>query len=469
MKYIFLGAFGVMALLSGVAWLWQLDGVEDGRTELVWISDDNPVRREQVELFNKLYPQYRLRLDPLNAGMEKTIVQCLAGVGPDLFACYFGFQRMAFVRSGVALNVADAWAERGMDLDAVWPCTLPLFVHDGRPYGHPGNAYAPAVWYNKTLFEEAGIPYPTPDWTWDDLIAIGKQLTIRGERGRPRQLGLIMARADWPSVFLAQWGGRMYTPEGTRCILDSPEAIAGLQFCLDLMHKHHLMPNLHEEATIATAGGWGGEVGLSPITLFGAGRAAMAIGGRWWLCALRAEDYGGLRLGAVTLPHGLYDRLFGWGRATLVNANAKNLEGALCFLEYLHGPDWNLLINRQADSLGPVMRYHYGEYEEAFLYNPEHPEEDYNAVWRAALEQAEPMEVSPYVNGVTVDRILMREETDKVWSDLKTAEEALRDATRIINEAIVEQLRRDPVLRKRYYEDLARGARPAWDREEDAP
>ena len=115
------------------------------------------------------------------------------------------------------------------------------------------------------------------------------------------------------------------------------------------------------------------------------------------------------------------------------------------------------------------MKYHYGEYEDEFLYNPEHPEEDYNAVWRTALERANPLEVSPYVNGITVDRILMREETDKVWANLKTAEEALRDATRIINRAIVEQLQQDPVLRERYFQDLAQGARPAWDREEDAP
>jgi len=185
MKYIFVGVFGVMGLLTIVAWVWQPRDADDGRIELVWISDDNPVRREQIRLFNELYPQYRLRLDPHNAGLEKTIVQCLAGVGPDLFDCYFGFQRMVFVRSGIALDVTDAWADRGMDLDASWPCLAPLFIHDGRPYGHPDNAYAPAVWYNKTVFDKAGVPYPTADWTWQDLIAIGKQLTIRDEHGRP--------------------------------------------------------------------------------------------------------------------------------------------------------------------------------------------------------------------------------------------------------------------------------------------
>lgn len=465
MKYAFLGAFAGMAALSVVAGLWRPGRADDGKTDLVWVSDDNPVRREQIALFNELYPQYRLRLDPQNAGMEKVIVQCLAGVGPDLFDCYDGFQRMAFVRSGIALDVTEALIARQVDVDAVWPCLKPLFLEKGRAFGHPDNAHAPAMWYNKTLFEEAGVPYPTPDWTWDDCIAIAKRLTIRDEKGRPVQFGLMMGRYDWPSVFLAQWGGRVYTPEGTRCVLDTPEAFAGLQFMLDLLHKHKVMPNATEELAMATAGGWGS----GAISLFGAGRGAMAIGGRWWLCMFRNEDYKNLRLGAVTLPKGPHNRIFGGGRSTLVNANSKNLEGALCFLEYMHGPHWNRLINRQADALGPVMKYHYDTYEPEFLHNPEHPEEDYNAVWRTALEQAEVTEVSPYVNGQVVSRILMREETDKVWADLKTAEEALRDAARQINQEIVDQLRRDPELKKRYDEDLARGARPAWDREEDAP
>jgi multiple sugar transport system substrate-binding protein len=464
MKYLFLGSFAAMSLLSVVAWLWRPAVTDDGKIDLVWVSDDNPVRREQIELFNRLYPTYRLRLDPGQGTWEKVIVQCLAGVGPDLFDCYNGFQLMAYVRSGAALDVTEAWAERGMKLDEVWPCLTPLFADGDRIYGHPDNTHAPAVWYNKALFDAAGIPYPAPDWTWDDCIEIARKLTVRDARDRPVQFGLMMARLEWPAVFLAQWGGRMYTPEGTRCILDSPEGVAGLQFAMDLIHKYRVMPNWTEELAMATAGGWG----MGPISMFGAGRGAMAIGGRWWLCMLRNKDYKGLRLGAVTLPKGPYDRVFGGGRSTLVNANSKHIEGALCFLEYMHGEYWNQLINHQADALGPVIKYHYGEYEAEFLHNPEHPEEDYNATWRTALEKAEITEVSPYVNGQAVDRVMLQE-TDKAWANLKSARETLTDVTGKVNREIVEVLRRDPVLRSRYYQDLARGARPAWDREEDAP
>jgi hypothetical protein len=51
-----------------------------------------PFRRAQIAPFNAQYPELNLVLDPNNYEMQKVIVQSLAGVGPDLFDCYNGFQ-----------------------------------------------------------------------------------------------------------------------------------------------------------------------------------------------------------------------------------------------------------------------------------------------------------------------------------------------------------------------------------------
>lgn len=465
MKYVFLGSFAVMALLSAAAVMWKPGPSEDGRRDIVWVCDDNPVRREQIDLFNQLHPQYCLKLDPaLDAkvgSMEKTIIQCLAGVGPDIFDCYSGFQLAAFVRSGAARDCTEDFAARGIDINATWPAVRPFEEYHGRVYGHAGNAHAPAMWFNKSLFDAEGLPYPRSDWTWEEFLPIAARLTKRDSSGRALQFGMMMFPEDWYYVFVPQWKGHMYTPEGTRCTLDSPEVVAGLQFYQDLIFKHHVVPSLAEEDNMASQGGWGAGV----ITLFGAGKAAMAIGGRWWLCLLRREDFSGLRLGAVGIPRGPTDRLMGYGRSTLINANAKNLEGALAFVEFLHGAEWNDLVNRQADAIGPVMKYNYSD---EFLHNPEHPEEDYNEVWRTALEKSVAREISPYVNGQQVERIL-KKQSDFIRTNVKTAEKAMRDATREINKAMIEILRIDPVLKAAYYEDLSRGAQPAWDNPEEAP
>jgi len=458
MKYLFLGTLMVMVGASMVAWRWQPGAMSD-RIELVWCSDDNPARREQIELFNRLYPEYEVRLDPMNATLEKVIVQSLAGVGPDLFDCYSGFQLAAYVRSGIALDCTDFLESRGIDPSSVWPCAVPTFVYEGRMYGQPENVSAPAMWFSKDMFDKAGEPYPQAGWTWEDFIGVAQRLTKRDARGRLEQLGFI-GYWDWMSA-LGQWGGSIYTPEGTRSALDSPQAAEAMQFMQDLIYKYGVMPTPTEETAMASAGGWGS----GTITLFGSGRGAMAVGGRWWLCILRNKAYANLRAGAVEMPRGPSTRIFGVGKSTLVSVNSRQREGALLFIEFLHSRAWGDLINHQADGLAPVIEHNYTD---SYLHDPDFPNEDYNEVWRAALEDAGPQEASPYVNGQTVDRILLVQ-TDLVRANLKSGPEAMRGAAKKINEAIIDQLRLDPVLRERYYREIANGALPARDSEADTP
>jgi hypothetical protein len=102
MKYFFSVTFLVLIALSVVAWSLTPHPEAEGKTPLVWVSDDNPARRGQIALFNRLHPDFHLRLDPSNTGMAKVIVQCIGGVGPDLFDCYGGSQLSAYVKAGIA-------------------------------------------------------------------------------------------------------------------------------------------------------------------------------------------------------------------------------------------------------------------------------------------------------------------------------------------------------------------------------
>jgi multiple sugar transport system substrate-binding protein len=447
MKAFFAAAFGALTLLSLVAWRIEPQPPA-GKTPLVWVSDDNPARRGQIALFNKLHPQYDLRLDP-GSGMEKVILQCLAGVGPDLFDAYGPSQLDSYVRSGVAWDVTNQLAKRGIDqAREVWPAALATTVRDGRVYAFPTNIAVDAIWINKDLFDEAGEPYPKGPWTWDAFIQVAQRLTLRDSRGRIKQFGFLCDWWYWPQ-FVMQWGGRIYSPDGTRCVVDTPEAIAAVQFMHDLMYKYHVMPTPVDEASMATQGGWGS----GTISYFGTGRGAMAMGGRWWLCTLR--DYGRLRLGVVESPYAKRRILRSYTRATLVNRYSPRREQALDFLVYEAGKDYNDLINRQADAVAAVIRYNYTP---EFLHNPEHPEEDYNEVWREVVRYGSPDDWSPFINGQTATRILDKQ-MDLVKNDQKPVPEAMRDAAREVNEEIANTLEQDPVLRVRYYR-VTRKQRP---------
>ena len=300
MRFVFASVFATLLLLSGIAALWRPRDTDD-RIPMVWATDDAPVRREQIALFNKLHPAYHLTLDPVSGpgDMEKIIVQSLAGAGPDIFDCYSQFQLALYVRSGIALNLTDALAGRDIHKEDAWECLWPLVELDGNLYGFPGNSSGPAMWFNKRIFREAGLPYPDPDWTWDECIAIARKLTRRDRQGRPVQFVLMLDIREWRTVLLAQYGGNIYTPEGTRCTLDAPEACAAAQAYQDLMFRHGVSPNYAEDVALASTGGWG----IGVITRFGAGLGAMAMGGRWWLCILRDPSYRNLELGVRRHHH----------------------------------------------------------------------------------------------------------------------------------------------------------------------
>src|SRR5437764_5660556 len=105
LKPFFAATFAGLFLLSLVAWATKPRPIDPRKIQLVWTSDDNPLRREQLEPFNQLYPKYHLALDPDNADAEKVLVQSLAGVGPDVMDCWSGYALSAFVKADIAWDI----------------------------------------------------------------------------------------------------------------------------------------------------------------------------------------------------------------------------------------------------------------------------------------------------------------------------------------------------------------------------
>lgn len=442
MRLFFLASLATLAALSVLAWKLEPRFAPSGKTPLVWASDDNPQRKLQIAGFNDQSRECELRLDPNNTGMQKVIVQSLAGVGPDLFDASSN-NLPVMVAADVAWDVTDVLKQRGVDvLKDAWPGILSQGVWEGRVYGVPANAAANALFINKKLFDQAKVPYPSGPWTWEQFLPLAQKLTVRDGRGKAQQFGFLMDWWLWPQ-FVLQWGGTVYSDDGTRCTLDSPEAIAGIQFLHDLIYKYKVMPSPVEEAAMATQGGWG----AGSITQFGGNRAAMALGGRWWLCTLRKkEQFPELVTTVAECPH-YKERVFlAYGRSTIINKYSPNREKALQFLLHMAGPIYNKGINDQADALAPFQKYCEGE---AFLHNPDFPDEDKNEVWREAMLRGKPNPPSPFINAQLADRIFNRQ-LDLVKNDQKPVADALKAAASEINAEIQNTLKRDPELKKRY-------------------
>ncbi|MDB5324482.1 MAG: hypothetical protein JWM57_51 [Phycisphaerales bacterium] len=440
----------ILAVLSVVAWAIRPPADDGGRTRLDWTSDDNPVRREHIARFEASHSDLRLRLNPSSGDPQPVIVQSLGGVGPDLFECYTPAQLAGYVQAGVAWDVTDALDAARIDMIRdTWPAMSAYTRYAGRTYGFPANAAVDVMFLDTAAFADAGIPLPSGPMTWDVFLPIAQKLMKRDAAGRTTRFAIAFDDPFWHTL-LMQWGGSLFSTGGGRCTLDAPEAITATQFLHDLIYKYEVCPSPAQIDAMSAEGGWGSK----GMKMLSSGRAAAAIGGRWWLCTLRANEQ--LKLSACEMPHGPAGRIFlGYGRSTLINRASPHREQAFEYLKYMASPAYTNLVNQQADAMGPVAKYCTDE----SLVNPKFPAEAaYQRVFRDVMPLGRAEASSPFVSGTVVERVV-KTQLDMVTRDAKTAEQAMRDAATEINAAIAANVARDPDLAKQY-DSLTPSERP---------
>lgn len=444
MKTFFVIILGALLALSFIAYKMRPARVEDGRLLLSYACPDFWAKHEQVALFNSLNPDVRVNIDPSDTAMQKVIVQCLAGVGPDLFNAYVAHQSSAYINAGIAWDVTDELAAAGVNVARdTWPTTHSYVIRNDRVYGFPYAAHADAMYYNKDIFDAHKIPYPTGVMERDAFLDLAKRLTVRDAHGRITQYGFLFSWSHTWRDLIGQWGGRIYNDTGTRCEINSPESVAATQFLHDLVWEHHVSPTPEQESGMTTSGGWGS----GTVTWFGASRAAMAVGGRYWLVAFRQKDqYPNLRLGVLEYQFGPHRAYQGYAGCVMINSRSPRRKEALRYLTFMAGPEYNALVNSQADGLGPMRA---AAETEDFLHNPEHPEEDQNEVWQRVLATSFPYEYSPFVDGSVESRIIDCQ-LDLVRNNSKSVSAALDTIAAEINEAIDKAIARDKRLARLY-------------------
>ncbi len=119
------------------------------------------------------------------------------------------------------------WIRRSRRPATTWTTTGPALLesasYDGSVYGFPRDIGFSVLYYNKDLFDAAGVEYPTEEWTWDDLTAAAEALTVVDANGRVTQYGLAMEGgkyAEWINQNMGSILDDMRNP--VTCTLDQP-------------------------------------------------------------------------------------------------------------------------------------------------------------------------------------------------------------------------------------------------------
>ena len=417
---------------------------KDNIVHLTWGTDPNPARTEQIALFAKSYPGLDVTVDPQAQDSTKLIVRCATGSGPDIID--LGQDTMnSLVDAGVLLDLKPYAKSMGFDPSHTYPAIKGSIEIGGKQYRFPCNVVANAVIYNKQIFEDHDVPYPKPDWNYDDFVRAAKQLQDNPSRSGKKHLAI----ANWSNVsffedLLMGYGGNLFSEDGLHCTLDSPEAIGALNKYYDLVYKDKVIPTPADAAAMSSQGGWGS----GGLNWFAEGKAAMIFIGRWYI--VQVPNFPNLKghLGAVVVPR-VGDRpssSVAGTRAAAINAKSTHRDAALKFLQYLASPEYSKMIVDDGDSLPPNPAV--AASGEAMV-NEMVPDAAFHEPFRQAILNAHPLNFSPFIDAMTVSRWI-QEYVDKVDNRLLTPEQALRALTLQIDKQICINLEREPGLQKLY-------------------
>ena len=286
----------------------------------------------ELEVWNKIVadfhtanPNITVKVDVSDWDSYWTKLKTLlsAGTPPDVFAMdaplYLDYQSR-----GVLLNL-QPYLDKNPDLlKGVYPQTLEAYKTPNGMFGLPRDFQTVALFYNKDMFDAAGVDYPTADWTYDDLRNAAKQLTKDSNSdGKIDQFGFYSDLWDMELIWsegIWAYGGDVINADHTKTLIGEPKAREAWQLFHDMMFEDKSWPDSN------TAGEYGGDPFL-------AGVAAMTTIGHWVVPGYSEVNF---KWDVAPMPKGPA------GQATSVNSagfvvakDSKSPDAAFEFLKYV--------------------------------------------------------------------------------------------------------------------------------------
>jgi multiple sugar transport system substrate-binding protein len=301
---------------------------------------------EAIQSFEAAYPDVTVLLEavPQDYG-TKLLAEFAAGTAPDIFQVGDG-DVANFVSKGVVEPLTPYMdGSKGNDplnADVFYPNIAKFGQVDGTYYLLTKD-YSPLVlYYNKDLFQAAGVDTPTADWQWQDLVDAAIKLTVDKN-------GNTADSADFDPTSIQQWGlqipdtwgdsywlrgieplifqngGSIISSDGTQTTghLNSAQTVEALQFYVDLFNKHHVAATT--EDVQARPG----------VDFFQSNLAAMVWTGRWPVSDY--EKNPDLNFGTVQLPagpSGTEANVLCWAGFGMYSGGT-NKDAAWAFLRYI--------------------------------------------------------------------------------------------------------------------------------------
>lgn len=262
----------VLALLLGACSSNTSSGAEkkDGKTVLrfaTWDAGETLKIQETIaKEFEKQNKDVKVQVEAYGDGFDQKIAASFGAKNPPDVMYMWDFTTYHH-----SLEPLDGYTEKDSELnmDDFYEGLFNYSKVDGKLYGMPAGFSTMVVYYNKKLFDEAGIPYPQDGWTWDEFKETAKKLTDKSKK----QYGFaVTSEPDTYDLQGLVWsnGGSFISEDGKKIdgVMNSKETVDALQMYSDMVK---------EGIAVST----GGANQQTASEIFKANKLGMLVNGVW--------------------------------------------------------------------------------------------------------------------------------------------------------------------------------------------
>lgn len=244
----------------------------------VFTGSDGDILRGIIDNYNATNTDnivINMDIMPNDTLQQKLPASIATNTAPDFVL--FGVENIApYVSNDSLEDISDFWDTAAVDKNNFLENVVDLSYVDGKLYGTPMQYNVSYLYWNKTLFEQAGLDPETPPATMEELAEFAVKLTDSSKN----QFGLALPTNATYMQFLWANGGDANDPTANKNLLDSEANLKTLEWMQDLSVNKKVSP-----ANIT---------GSDADVMLQAGQIAMYMSGPWQINGLREQgiDFG---------------------------------------------------------------------------------------------------------------------------------------------------------------------------------
>jgi multiple sugar transport system substrate-binding protein len=277
-----------------------------------------------LEIISVPYDQFDTRMNTMVAG----------GTPPDVWSHWGQSGFVDYNVRDMVLDMTPYMSE--FNNPNISQATLDIYKVDGKQLGIPLNVYTSMIFYNKKVFEDAGVTVEQyapgdPAWTWDKLAEVAK--SVSKDYGKPSAVyGFTYGMGEHFLTYSWDWGLDIFDPAYATGFLDAadltdPAVVDSTKFFQDLIFKDQVMPTSAVEESIAKVG--------DPILT---GKVAMSLVGSWAMGGFKETD---TQFGVLPLPTGPAGTStpFIYADPLMISSKSKNPDAAWKLVQFMTSPE----------------------------------------------------------------------------------------------------------------------------------